>query len=79
MTISANPKHIRGVATSGVGRILDDVGADGVGGLVGSINLDPGSFDSRRELAIEVYDDHVIEGLHEVARQTTGSIRIHWI
>jgi phosphatidylserine/phosphatidylglycerophosphate/cardiolipin synthase-like enzyme len=41
--------------------------ADGVGGIVGSINLAPGSFDSRRELAIEVRDDDVTERLHEVA------------
>jgi cardiolipin synthase A/B len=42
--------------------------ADGVRGFVGSINLAPGSFDSRRELAIEVRDDDVVEHLHEVAR-----------
>jgi phosphatidylserine/phosphatidylglycerophosphate/cardiolipin synthase-like enzyme len=42
--------------------------ADGVRGIVGSINLAPGSFDSRRELAIEVRDEHVTERLHEVAQ-----------
>ena len=31
--------------------------ADGKRAIVGSINLAPGSFDSRRELAIEVDDD----------------------
>jgi phosphatidylserine/phosphatidylglycerophosphate/cardiolipin synthase-like enzyme len=41
--------------------------ADGVRGVVGSINLAPGSFDSRRELAIEVRDDDVVERLHNVA------------
>ena len=41
--------------------------ADGVRGIVGSINLAPGSFDSRRELAIEVRDDEVVERLHKVA------------
>jgi cardiolipin synthase A/B len=41
--------------------------ADGVRGIVGSINLAPGSFDSRRELAIEVRDDDVVERLHKVA------------
>jgi phosphatidylserine/phosphatidylglycerophosphate/cardiolipin synthase-like enzyme len=43
--------------------------ADGVRGIVGSINLAPGSFDSRRELAIEVRDDDVVERLHKVAHQ----------
>jgi len=42
--------------------------ADGVAGVVGSINLAPGSFDGRRELAIEVRDDAVVERLHDVAR-----------
>lgn len=42
--------------------------ADGIRGIVGSINLAPGSFDSRRELAIEVRDEHVTERLHKVAR-----------
>jgi phosphatidylserine/phosphatidylglycerophosphate/cardiolipin synthase-like enzyme len=39
--------------------------ADGVRAIVGSINLAPGSFDSRRELAIEVRDENVMERLHE--------------
>lgn len=42
--------------------------ADGVRGIVGSINLAPGSFDSRRELAIEVRDEDVTERLHKVAQ-----------
>ena len=42
--------------------------ADGVRGIVGSINLAPDSFDSRRELAIEVRDDDVTERLHKVAQ-----------
>ncbi len=37
------------------------------GRFVGSINLAPGSFDSRRELAIEVKDDHVVDRLKEIA------------
>jgi len=41
--------------------------ADGARGFVGSINLAPGSFDSRRELAIEVRGDDVVEHLHRVA------------
>lgn len=42
--------------------------ADGERAIVGSINLAPGSFDDRRELAIEVHDSHVIERLDKVAR-----------
>jgi cardiolipin synthase len=42
--------------------------ADGVRAIVGSINLAPGSFDSRRELAIEVHDDDVVERLHTIVR-----------
>jgi cardiolipin synthase len=40
--------------------------SDGVRAIVGSINLAPGSFDSRRELAIEVRDDNVLERLHKI-------------
>lgn len=39
--------------------------ADGKRAIVGSINLAPGSFDERRELAIEVSDDHIIKRLKE--------------
>lgn len=42
--------------------------ADGKRAIVGSINLSPGSFDSRRELAIEVDDRNVVNRLHRVAR-----------
>jgi phosphatidylserine/phosphatidylglycerophosphate/cardiolipin synthase-like enzyme len=41
--------------------------ADGTSAIVGSINLTPGSFDGRRELAIEVRDDDVVERLNKVA------------
>jgi cardiolipin synthase len=34
--------------------------------IVGSINLTPGSFDSRRELAIEVHEGHVVKRMIEV-------------
>jgi phosphatidylserine/phosphatidylglycerophosphate/cardiolipin synthase-like enzyme len=40
--------------------------ADGIRAIVGSINLAPGSFNSRRELAIEVRDDEVIERVHKI-------------
>jgi cardiolipin synthase len=41
--------------------------ADHARAIVGSINLAPGSFDSRRELAIEVDDKDVIERLSAIA------------
>jgi phosphatidylserine/phosphatidylglycerophosphate/cardiolipin synthase-like enzyme len=40
--------------------------ADGKRAVIGSINLAPGSFDSRRELAIEVDDKHVVKRLRHV-------------
>jgi len=42
--------------------------ADGVAALVGSINFANGTLDGRRELAIEVRDDDVVDRLHKVAR-----------
>jgi cardiolipin synthase len=42
--------------------------ADGCRAIIGSINLTPGSFDHRRELAIEVHDVDVIERLQQIAR-----------
>jgi phosphatidylserine/phosphatidylglycerophosphate/cardiolipin synthase-like enzyme len=42
--------------------------ADGARAIVGSVNLAPGSFDARRELAIEVDDPHVVGPLEKVAR-----------
>ena len=41
--------------------------ADGCRAIIGSINLTPGSFDHRRELAIEVHDADVIERLQKIA------------
>ena len=40
--------------------------ADGVAAMVGSINLAPGSLDGRRELAIDVRDDDVVEQLEKI-------------
>src|ERR1700761_3589070 len=40
--------------------------ADGERAIIGSINLAPGSFDSRRELAIEVCDQPIVDRLTEV-------------
>jgi len=42
--------------------------SDGLRAIVGSINLAPGSFDSRRELAIEVDDEDIVDRLHKVVR-----------
>jgi len=41
--------------------------ADHSRAIVGSINLAPGSFDSRRELAIEVHSPEVVERLRDIA------------
>ncbi len=41
--------------------------ADGSRAIVGSINLSSGSFDDRRELAIEVNDVEIVERLMEIA------------
>ena len=43
--------------------------ADEARAIVGSINLSPGSFDARRELALEVDGHHVIERLVQIARR----------
>jgi len=40
--------------------------ADHTRAIIGSINLAPGSFDSRRELAIEVHNPEVVERLREI-------------
>jgi cardiolipin synthase len=42
--------------------------ADGLRGIVGSINLAPCSFDDRRELAIEFDDDDLVERLYKIAQ-----------
>jgi cardiolipin synthase len=41
--------------------------ADGIAAIVGSINFAPGSLDGRRELAIEVRDEEVVERLQTIA------------
>ncbi len=40
--------------------------ADGARAIVGSINLAPGSFNSRRELAIEVRDKEIVDRVDKV-------------
>ena len=52
--------------------------ADEERAIVGSINLAPGSFDARRELAIQTDAGHVIKRLIEVTHRT-GKIRTRWI
>jgi cardiolipin synthase A/B len=47
--------------------------ADGSRAIVGSINLAPGSFDDRRELAIEVHDEDIVERLHQIAHTDWGN------
>ena len=42
--------------------------ADGAAAIIGSINFAPGSFEERRELAIEVRDPRIMERLHTVTR-----------
>jgi cardiolipin synthase len=43
--------------------------ADGVAAIVGSINFAAGSLDDRRELAIEVRDDNIVDRLYETAQR----------
>ncbi len=43
--------------------------ADNVRAIIGSINLAPGSFDSRRELAIELRDDDIASRIHEIVHR----------
>jgi cardiolipin synthase len=43
--------------------------ADDARAIIGSINLAPGSFDSRRELAIEVRDEPIIHRIRKVLNQ----------
>jgi phosphatidylserine/phosphatidylglycerophosphate/cardiolipin synthase-like enzyme len=42
--------------------------ADGIRAIVGSINLSPGSFDDRRELAIETTSKHIVQRLVETVK-----------
>ena len=49
--------------------------ADHCRAIIGSINLAPGSFDSRRELAIEVEDRDVIDRIHTVTHDDWSNSR----
>jgi cardiolipin synthase A/B len=51
--------------------------ADGERAIVGSMNFSPGSFDERRELAIELSDKRIVKRLrHVFARDWRNSHRI---
>ena len=43
--------------------------ADDVSAVVGSMNLAPGSFDSRRELGIEIHEDAAVDRLKHIAHR----------
>jgi cardiolipin synthase len=43
--------------------------------IIGSINLAPGSFDSRRELAIEVRDEHITKRIREIMHKDWANSR----
>jgi cardiolipin synthase len=43
--------------------------ADDEVAIVGSINLAPGSFDSRRELAIKVRDEHLTRRIYKTLQE----------
>ncbi|RZU41455.1 phospholipase D-like domain-containing protein [Edaphobacter modestus] len=47
--------------------------ADDRRAIIGSINFAPGSFDSRRELAIEVDDEHITRRLHKTLHEDWGN------
>jgi phosphatidylserine/phosphatidylglycerophosphate/cardiolipin synthase-like enzyme len=55
-------RKLKGLKLHGKMLLADDVAA-----IVGSMNLAPGSFDSRRELGIEIHDTDAIDRLQKVA------------
>jgi len=63
--MACNSVIISGSLRPAVTSICD---ADGVAAIIGSINLAPGSLDSRRELSIEVRNDEVVDRLSAVVR-----------
>jgi phosphatidylserine/phosphatidylglycerophosphate/cardiolipin synthase-like enzyme len=60
--VGAKVHKLKGLRLHGKMMLADDERA-----IIGSVNLAPGSFDGRRELAIEVDDRHVISELTRVA------------
>jgi cardiolipin synthase len=61
--VGINVRRLKGLKLHG--KILC---ADGAAAIIGSINFAPGSFEGRRELAIEVRDPRIMERLHTVTR-----------
>jgi cardiolipin synthase len=61
--VGAKIRRLKGLKLHAKMILVDDDRA-----VVGSINLAPGSFDARRELAIDVDGRHVVERLNKVAR-----------
>jgi cardiolipin synthase A/B len=61
--VGAKVRALRDLKLHGKIMIADDERA-----IVGSINLSPGSFDDRRELAVETSSKHVVRRLVETAR-----------
>jgi phosphatidylserine/phosphatidylglycerophosphate/cardiolipin synthase-like enzyme len=60
--VGAKVRTLKGLKLHGKIMIADNERA-----IVGSINLSPGSFDDRRELAIEADSDHVVKRLIRTA------------
>jgi phosphatidylserine/phosphatidylglycerophosphate/cardiolipin synthase-like enzyme len=60
--VGAKVHRLKGLRLHGKMMLADDAFA-----IVGSVNLAPGSFDGRRELAIEVDDHHIVRELARVA------------
>lgn len=50
--------------------------ADGKRAVIGSINLAPGSFDSRRELAIQTDDHHVLHHLDDIVNKDWANSKL---
>ena len=50
--------------------------ADGKRAVIGSINLAPGSFDSRRELAIQTDDHHVLHRLDDIVNKDWANSKL---
>jgi len=61
--VGAKVRTLRHLKLHGKIMVADDCRA-----IIGSINLSPGSFDDRRELAIETSSDHVVDRLVETVR-----------
>ena len=61
--VGAKVHRLKGLRLHGKMMLADDARA-----IVGSVNLAPGSFDGRRELAIEADDESVVKRLAKIAQ-----------